>query len=320
MKQKKLIDSIKKKEDPDLIVIASHGGFGLDQKFAKRVDGIDVLGSGHTHDEIFDPVVWNNTIIYQAGAHGKYVASLDLKVKDKKVVNFGYQLVRVNQDRIPADPEIAKLVAKAYAPHEEKLSEVIGHSEVILYRRDYWQSPFGNLMSDALREIQNTDVAFFPAWRYGATILPGKITAEDVYNMVPTQGKISTYSLQGKRLKILIENILGGVTDDDPYLRVGGDMIRFSGMKLVYDLNRESGNRIVSLTVAGKPLSYEKTYSIASVHTRFQNNPLFGATNVKTTGKIFVEELIGYIRKHTPINTTLDDRIQSITFSKKGSS
>jgi len=175
-------------------------------------------------------------------------------------------------------------------------------------------------MSDALREIQNTDVAFFPAWRYGATILPGKITAEDVYNMVPTQGKISTYNLQGKRLKILVENILGGVTDDDPYLRVGGDMIRFSGMKLVYDLNRESGNRIVSLTVAGKPLSYEKTYSIASVHTRFQNNPLFGATNVKNTGKIFVEELIGYIRKHTPINTTLDDRIQSITFSKKGSS
>ena len=73
-----------KKEDPDLVILISHGGFGLDQKFAKRVNGIDVLLSGHTHDEVADPVVWNNTIVFQGGAHGKYVVSLDLDVKNKK--------------------------------------------------------------------------------------------------------------------------------------------------------------------------------------------------------------------------------------------
>ena len=44
-----LIADIRKNEDPDLLVFISHGGFGLDQKFARRVDGIDVLLSGHTH-------------------------------------------------------------------------------------------------------------------------------------------------------------------------------------------------------------------------------------------------------------------------------
>ncbi|MFC1664808.1 bifunctional metallophosphatase/5'-nucleotidase [Pseudomonadota bacterium] len=312
-----LVKSIKQKENPDLIVFASHGGFGLDQKFAQRVNGIDVLGSGHTHDEIFDPVVWNNTIIFQAGAHGKYVASLDLKVRDKKVINFAYRLVKVTQDRIPADPDVKKLVNEAYRPYQDKLDEVIGHSNVLLYRRDYFQSPFGNLMSDALRKLENTDIAFFPAWRYGATILPGKITAEDVYNVIPTQGKIHTYTMQGKNLTTLLENILSGVTDKDPYTRVGGDMIRFSGMKLRYDLNKNSGERIVSLMVGDQPVQSEKNYTIASVHTRFQTSPLFGATNVKTTDKVFVEELIKYIKNHSPITTQLDDRIQSITSYEK---
>ncbi len=317
---KELIGRIRKSENPDLVVLVSHGGYGLDQKFAKRVDGIDVLVSGHTHDEIFDPVVWNNTIVFQGGAHGKYVVSLDVGVKDKKITKFAYRLIKVNQERVPPDPEIAKLVDAAYRPYQEQLSEVIGTAKVMLYRRDYWQSTMGNLITDVLRASQKTDIAFFPAWRYGATLLPGKITAEDVYNIVPTNGHIFTYFMRGKEIKTLLENILESVTDQDPYSRVGGDMIRFSGMKLVYDLRNEPGKQIVSMMLGGKPLEVEKSYTIASVHTRFQNNPLFGATNVKDTGKVFVEELIAYIRQHSPITTSLDDRIQSSSGSSSGSS
>ncbi len=307
---RELIREIRKSENPDLVIFVSHGGYGLDQKLARRVDGIDVLVSGHTHDEIFDPVVWNNTIIFQSGAHGRYVACLDLEVKDKKIAKFEYRLIRVNQDRIPPDPEIAKLVEEAYRPYQKRLSEVVGHTKVMLYRRDYWQSTLGNLITDALRASQKTDISFAPAWRYGATLLPGEITAEDVYNIVPTNGQIFTYSMRGKEIKTVLENILESVTDQDPYSRVGGDMIRFSGLKLVYDLRNAPGKRIVSMTVGGKPLSAEKSYTIASVHTRFQNNPLFGATNVKDTGKVFVEELIAYIRQHSPIISSLDDRIK----------
>ncbi len=238
---RELIREIRKSENPDLVIFVSHGGYGLDQKLARRVDGIDVLVSGHTHDEIFDPVVWNNTIIFQSGAHGRYVACLDLEVKNKKIAKFEYRLIRVNQDRIPPDPEIAKLVEEAYRPYQKRLSEVVGHTKVMLYRRDYWQSTLGNLITDALRASQKTDISFAPAWRYGATLLPGEITAEDVYNIVPTNGHIFTYSMRGKEIKTVLENILESVTDQDPYSRVGGDMIRFSGLKLVYDLRNAPG-------------------------------------------------------------------------------
>jgi sulfur-oxidizing protein SoxB len=306
---RELMREIRAKEKPDLMVFLSHGGYGLDQKFARRVDGIDVLVSGHTHDEVLDPVIWNDTVIYQGGALGKYVARLDLEVKDKRIVDFGYRLIKITEKQIAPDADIQKLVDEAYRPYEKQLSEVIGRATTMIYRRAYWQSPLGNLMSDAIRASAKTDIALFPAWRYGATLLPGEITVEDVYNMVPTNGRIITYAMQGKAIKTLLENILSGVAGRDPYARVGGDMIRFSGLKIVYDLSNPSGERITSITVGGKPLSLERRYTIASVHTRFQNNPVFGASDVRDTGKVFVKELIAYIRKNSPITASLDDRI-----------
>jgi hypothetical protein len=121
--------------------------------------------------------------------------------------------------------------------------------------------------------------------------------------------------MPGKSVKRLINNILNAVVDADPYSRVGGDMIRFSGMKLVYDLSKPDGQRIASLSVNGEPVSDDQVYKVASVHTRFQNSPLFGATKVEDTGRIFVDELVDYIRKNSPINTPLDDRISAVDTS-----
>ena len=305
-----LIADIRAEEDPDLVVVVSHGGFGMDQKFARRVDGIDVLLSGHTHDEIYDPVVWNDTIVYQGGAHGKFVTALDVQVKDKKVVGYSYDLVMVRPSEVEPDAEVQRLVDEAYRPHEARLNEVVGENHALIFRRDFWQSPMGAMLTDALRAVTGAEISFFPAWRYGATLLPGTITVEDVYNLVPTDGRIITYSMSGKSIRRLMENILDGVVDTDPYARVGGDMIQFSGMELVYDLYGADAERVVALSVNGEPIEPERLYSVASVHTRFQNNALFGAQRVDENGPVFVEALIEYIRDHSPLKPITDRRIR----------
>ena len=306
-----LIADIRAEEDPDLVVVVSHGGFGMDQKFARRVDGIDVLLSGHTHDEIHDPVVWNDTIVYQGGAHGKFVTRLDVQIEDKRVVGYSYDLVMVRASEVEPHPEVQRLVDEAYGPHEARLSEVVGANHALIFRRDFWQSPMGALLTDALRDITGAEVSFFPAWRYGATLMPGTITVEDVYNLVPTDGRISTYSMSGKLIRQLMENILGGVVDTDPYARVGGDMIQFSGMELVFDLYNPDGERVVTLLVDGQPIEPERLYSVASVHTRFQNNPLFGAERIDDDGPVFVESLIEYIRANSPLKPVTERRIRA---------
>ena len=86
-------------------------------------------------------------------------------------------------------------------------------------------------------------------------------------------------------------------------------MIRFSGMTLDCSLRAKSGNKIQSMLIGGERLDENKEYSVASVHTRFQNNPMFGATDIQETDKVFVEELIDYIKSNSPLKTRLDDRI-----------
>jgi len=305
-----LIEQIKSSDAPDLIVFISHAGYAMDRKFAQRVDGIDVIISGHTHAAIFDPVVYNKTFVYEGGAHGEYVASLDLEVKDGEIAGYDYRLVKVQQNNIPADPEVDALVEAAYRTHADKLYEVVGEAEGLFYRQDYWQSTLGNLITDSLRQIEGVDITFFPAWRYGVSLMPGEITAEDVYNIVPTDGRIFTYSMPGREIRTLIENLVDAIVNPDPFARVGGDMIRFSGLEIVADPANDRGQRILSITTAdGEPLSPDKYYSVASVHTRFQDNPMFGATDVVDTGKVFVEELIRHIRAHSPVTPGLDDRM-----------
>ena len=70
--------------------------------------------------------------------------------------------------------------------------------------------------------------------------------------------------------------------------------------------------RIVSMTTSdGQQFLADKDYSVASVNTRFQDNPLFGARNVVDTGKVFADELIKYIRVNSPLRPMLDGRITS---------
>lgn len=305
-----LIELIKSSDDPDLIVFISHAGHGMDRKFARRVDGIDVIVSGHTHTAVFDPVVYNETLVYEGGAHGEYVASLDLEVKGGEIAGYDYRLIKVQQNNIPADPGIDALVEEAYRTHADKLYEVVGQAEGLFYRQDYWQSTLGNLITDSLRQIEGVDITFFPAWRFGVSLMPGEITAEDIYNIVPTDGRIFTYSMPGREIRTLLENIVDAIVNPDPFARVGGDMIRFSGLKIVTDPANDRGQRILAITTADdEPLSPDKYYSVASVHTRFQDNPMFGATKIVDTGKVFVEELIRHIRARSPVTPGLDDRI-----------
>ena len=65
-----------------------------------------------------------------------------------------------------------------------------------------------NFITDTYRRIENADVAFSPAWRFGATIMPGDITVDDVYNMVPTLDHIFSVELDGESIKMALRAVV----------------------------------------------------------------------------------------------------------------
>ena len=66
------------------MVVLSHLGFPQDCKLAATVPGIDILLSGHTHNRLDAPVLVNDTLIMQSGAHGSFVGRLDLTVARRR--------------------------------------------------------------------------------------------------------------------------------------------------------------------------------------------------------------------------------------------
>jgi sulfur-oxidizing protein SoxB len=308
----KFAAELREKHKCDIVIAISHMGKGADLKFASRVNGLDAILGAHTHDLIDPPIEIRNpggktTLVCQAGSHGKNLGRLDLWVKNGKVVRHEHQIYRVRAKAIPPDPEIQKIVDEEYARYKW-MGETIGKTKSLLYRRATWQNTMDNFITDAYRRIENADVAFGPAWRFGATILPGDITVDDVYNMVPVKSNIWVVGLDGGSIKDIIEDALDNVLNEDPYLTVGGDLVRFSGMEVWIDTGKPAGWRVVKLLIGKKPYDPKKIYKVATAGGLVQNHA--GVVSKIDTGKVAPTALIDYIKASSPISSQLDDRIR----------
>lgn len=103
-----------------VIVVLSHNGMDVDIKMASRVTGIDVIFGGHTHDGMPAPTIVENasgkTLVTNAGSNGKFLAVMDLDVRDGKVQDFRYKLLPVFSNLLPADPQMAAYIEKVRSP------------------------------------------------------------------------------------------------------------------------------------------------------------------------------------------------------------
>ncbi|MGY9053595.1 MAG: metallophosphoesterase, partial [Rhodobacterales bacterium] len=94
----------------ELVVLLSHNGFDVDRKLASRVNGIDVILTGHTHDALPEPVLVGSTMLIASGSNGKFVTRLDLDVRDGEVKGFAHKLIPILSDVIAPDPAVRALI------------------------------------------------------------------------------------------------------------------------------------------------------------------------------------------------------------------
>jgi sulfur-oxidizing protein SoxB len=307
------IDTLREQEEVDLVIMLSHMGWKVDQKYAELVSGIDVIVGAHTHDTLYRPtLVYNeqskrDVIIVQCGSHGKLLGQLDIRVADGQVAAFEQTLFPIRSREITPDPEIASLIEKFRAPYREELERVIGKTRTVLYRQGTWQSPADNLVSDALRARTAQDITVTQPGRYGASILPGPITVEDVYNLVPIESPVYQMKFNGGDLRSMLEAAIDNVLDEDALNRVGGNMWRYSGINLTVDLSRQFPGRIQQMEIGGEAVENDKFYSLAEFNMFFRNSA--SAVDVVKTEKIGPHEVIAYIEEQEEVAPVLDDRL-----------
>ncbi len=290
----------------DLVVVLSHNGFDVDKKMASIVTGIDIILSGHTHDALPEPVLIDNTIIVASGSNGKFVSRVDLDVRNGQMMGFKHKLIPIFSDVITPDPDMAALIDGERAPYVDQLSEVIGQSESLLYRRGNFNGTWDDLICQALIEEREADISMSPGVRWGPSILPGQdITREDIWNVTSmSYGKVYRTEMTGEFIHIILEDVADNLFNPDPYYQQGGDMVRIGGMGYRIDINKPQGERITELTLlkTGERIDPSKTYIVAG----------WASINEGTEGPQVWDLVENYIRRNGIVKVNPNNSVQVI--------
>lgn len=280
----------------DLIVLASHNGFDVDRKLASRVKGIDVILTGHTHDAIPAAIKVGETLLVAPGSHGKFLARLDVEVKNKKIVKYGFKLIPVFSDAIAPDAEMAAMIKKIRAPHESVVNKVVGRTESLLYRRGNINGTFDDLICQALLEERDAQIALSPGFRWGSSLPPGSdITMDDIYNQTAiTYPSVYRNQMTGRLLKDILEDVADNLFNPDPYYQQGGDMVRVGGLAYRLDVGKDIGSRISDMTLlkTGEKIEGAKSYTVAG----------WASVNEGTEGPPVYDLLSNYVERKKVVN------------------
>ena len=290
----------------EVVVVLSHNGFDVDKKMAGRVSGIDVILSGHTHDALPEPVLVGETIIVASGSNGKFVSRVDLDVRDGRMMGFKHKLIPIFSDVITPDADVAKLIDEQRAPYESQLSEIIGQTDSLLYRRGNFNGTWDDLICDALIEERDADISMSPGVRWGPSILPGQdITREDIWNVTSmTYGAAYRTEMTGEFIHVILEDVADNLFNTDPYYQQGGDMVRIGGMGYRIDISKPQGSRISEMTLlkTGEMIDPAKTYMVAG----------WASVNEGTEGPQIWDVIESYIRKKGTVTVSPNNSVKVV--------
>ena len=304
-----IIDVLRTQEKVDLIILVSHLGFPQDMKLLSEVQGIDICLSGHTHNRLYKPVLQGKTLIIQSGCHGSFLGRLDLELEGKKIVDYRHQLIEVEANINP-DPIVGDIIRQVLAPYHNELSTVVGETATALNRGAMLETTMDNFLLQALLESTGAQLAFANGWRYGAPIIPGKVTLNDLYNIIPMNPPVSTVELKGEELVLMLEENLERTFACDPYGQMGGYAKRCMGMNLYFKVENPKGQRIQDLFVRGEKVRPDKVYTAAFV--TMQGVPTKFGTNRQNLELNAIEAMQRYLSRNKLVEAELRGTIVAV--------
>ncbi|MFZ1946161.1 MAG: bifunctional UDP-sugar hydrolase/5'-nucleotidase [bacterium] len=278
-----------------------------------HVPGIDVLVGGHIHVGFErgweDPVT--HTIVLQTYGRGTGVGVYKLLVDrgTRKIVGYDLpeaegSIITLYEDEYWPEPEISQYLSAKIDTAEVGMDEPIGRAVTDLTRVGVGESVLGNLVTDAMREAVEADVAFTNLGGIRANIPAGIITPREVFAAIPFENRVVYFEMTGSYLKHVLEWRVKG-------MRQGAYV---SGVQIVYSRALPDFDRITVLTVGDRPWDPDSTYRVATTDFIASGNigleflADFDPQYVRTTDILMKTAVVDYIKRHSPLERALEGR------------
>lgn len=183
------IDELKK-QGINKVILLSHLGYKRDKIVAQKLEGVDVIVGGHSHEllqgikeeeNLFYSKSGEPVIITQAGKDGNYFGQLNLTFNKDGVVtkaqnNIGetrlFHKNMINQylfEQYLGKPEVVGYVKQAPAPPKSLIEE----------------NPHANFVADIMKEETDSEIGIWHHPGVRNSFHEGELTSSDVKDMAP---------------------------------------------------------------------------------------------------------------------------------------
>ena len=261
--------SILKQKNVDCIVCLGHMGVGDESsvksdEICNRIPGIDIFIDGHSHTEMENGKVCDGSI--ELLPSDSVIASTGCYCKRFGIVTVdteGDIAAKLYRGEAREDFIIDGLVATVHDEVDRKLDTVVGSTTIYLDGKKEHvrahETNLGDLIADSMRTYTGTDIAMINGGGVRTSLQEGDIKMKDVFNIMP----------------FLNENVTLTVTGDNVYSAMeivyshGGEIyagfLQVSGIVVTYDLSKEAGSRVVSITMDGKEIDRSASYTLTTL-------------------------------------------------------
>lgn len=298
-----VIETLRNTQKVDLIILISHLGYPQDMKLVSEVQGVDLCLSGHTHNRLNKPVKQGNTLVIQSGCHGSFLGRIDLEVTNGRITSYEHELIEVDSSII-ANPTMSEIIKTELAPFKEKLNTVVGETGTALNRYRMLETTMDNFLLQSLLETTGAEIAFSNGWRYGAPVIPGPVTLNDLYNIIPMDPPIGIVELTGEEIWSMLEENLERTFASNPYDQMGGYIKRALGLTVYLKIENPVGHRIQQIFIGKEELEHSRKYSAAFVTE--QGVPKKYGTKRSELKIHAVESMEKYLTNHKPMYAKLN--------------
>ena len=194
-----------KEQGINKIFLVSHLGFKRDQIVAQKVDGLDVIVGGHSHEllrgieedkNLFYTKSGEPVIITQAGRDGNYFGELNLEFNKDGVLTKA-------QNNIAETRLFQKNMINQYLFHQ-----YLGKPEVVGYVKSappppvnlVVENPHANFVADVMREETNSEIGI---WQHGGVrdfFREGELDSSAVKDMAPFLDYVVVANVSEKKI------------------------------------------------------------------------------------------------------------------------
>lgn len=324
---KKTVQFVRTEEQPDFVILSYHGGFERDlqsghpidleegenegYRMLHEIDGIDLFITGHQHLEIATKI--NGVSVVQPGANAHCFAKIEVTIQNGQLTH--------TPALIYVDESLPAIVDEQFNTWK---NEVIGKSSCDLRYDDFFtprtqSSNYVQLLHEMQFHYTKAQLSIIELPYHSKGGFAKTITHQDVLHNLPRQSRLVVIEMTGAEIFAALELSASVFTlneqqqidfsmnvhypEPQPYVY---DL--WGGLDYEIDLQQPIGKRLIKCTINNQAIRNDDVFQVvinsyratgAHGFTMFHKTPLYKSE------KYIPELMIDYIKKHSPLTTTI---------------